>query len=199
LKNIEVENLNKIASDIAIKGIKNSFGIPGGGYSLNLIDEFEKNNIDFHLTKFEGAASIMAATTGFLEDKQGVSISIKGPGLVNSLTGIAFAHFESYPLVHFTEAYNQNTPESFAHKRINQNILVESIVKKNVYCNSRDVFKVIDCACEEEPGPVLIQLADENSVNSNTSLTGIKEIITLSSELLQFDVKKIFISTFCII
>ncbi|MHA8097388.1 thiamine pyrophosphate-binding protein [Aquirufa antheringensis] len=155
-----MENIKLIIDRLVSSKVRNSFGIPGGGQSLNLIDEFEKNSIDFHLTKFEGSAVIMAATTGYLNNEIGVSISIKGPGLVNSLPGIALSHFESFPLVHFTEAYDHNSSESLAHKRINQKKLCESIVKKDDYINSTSILSVIDLAKEEEPGPVLIQLSN---------------------------------------
>jgi acetolactate synthase-1/2/3 large subunit len=167
-----VEYIKSIANNLISSNVKNSFGIPGGGMSLDLIDELEKNGINFHLNKFEGAASIMAATTGFLSDEVGVSISIKGPGLVNAIPGIAFAHFESFPMVHITEAYNSNASESFAHKRLDQNLICNSFVKRIDYFDSKknSFLSNIIHAKEEEPGPVIIQLAEGDKVKSENYL-----------------------------
>ncbi len=160
-----MDSLNLISQNLLKHNVTNSFGIPGGGNSLKLIDDFEKNNIRFHLTKFEGSASIMAATLGKLSDNVGVSISIKGPGFVNAIPGIAFSYFESLPLLHITEAFGSNMATHFAHKRINQENICKSFVKDIKYIDSTNqtYLELCTTAMNDEPGPVVLQLAEGNN------------------------------------
>lgn len=157
-----MNNLQLITDNLINFNVKESFGIPGGGESLKLIDNFEKNKINFHLTKFEGSASIMAATFGHLSESPGVSISIKGPGFANALPGLAFSYFESYPLLHLTEAFPSHAANSLAHKRLDHYGMTKSFVKDFKYfdCLENSYLDLLNCSMDEEPGPVILQLAD---------------------------------------
>ncbi len=168
-----MDNLNLISENLLKHEVKDSFGIPGGGNSLKLIDNFEKNNIKFHLTKFEGSASIMAATLGKLTEKVGVSISIKGPGFVNAIPGIAFSYFESLPLLHITEAYASNVANHFAHKRLNHEEICNSFVKDTKYIDSinQTHIELISTAMTEEPGPVVLQLVEGQNKKSKNNVS----------------------------
>ncbi len=151
----------RLADEIIAHGVTRLFGIPGSGVTLSLIDALEKRGIPFHLTHFEGAGALMAATVGKLSGRAGVSLSIKGPGLANTLSGIAAAWFESYPLVHLTEAYPPGAPASLAHKRMDQASLVAPIAKASRF-SAKDgpgFTAMAHFACAEQPGPVLFELA----------------------------------------
>ena len=170
--------IKSLAKDIYDSGIKHVFGIPGSGYTLSLIDELEKLGIEFILNHFEGSSSLMAGTYGMLSNNLGVSISIKGPGLTNAIPGIAASYFESFPLIHIAESFDQNSPLSMAHKRVNQKSLIQDITK-GAYDLSEvgEGFKgCAKIAMDETPGPVLLQL-------SNQPLNPIFELSTIN----QFD------------
>jgi acetolactate synthase-1/2/3 large subunit len=138
------------------------FGIPGGGASLSLITALEQKAIPFYLTHFEGSAAMMAAAIGRLSSSPGVSISIKGPGLVNAMPGIAVAWFEAWPLVHIAEATPADTPIWVAHKRLDQHSLCRSITKAVGYLsrNGDGIHEAFSAASTEEPGPILLELDD---------------------------------------
>jgi thiamine pyrophosphate-dependent acetolactate synthase large subunit-like protein len=75
-------------------------------------------------------------------------------------------------MVHITEAYNSNASESFAHKRLDQNLICNSFVKRIDYFDSKknSFLSNIILAKEEEPGPVIIQLAEGDKVKSESYL-----------------------------
>jgi acetolactate synthase-1/2/3 large subunit len=155
------KRIETLADEISNFDVKAVFGIPGSGFTLDLIDKLEKLNVPFYTTHFEGCAALMAATMGYLTKSVGVSLSIKGPGLTNAISGVSAAYFESLPLVHITEAVDYNAPEHIAHKRIDQMALVSSISKGSVYLDDIGLgFRnSAECAMSETPGPVLLQMS----------------------------------------
>ena len=83
------ERIENFSEEIEKNNIKACFGIPGSGLTLSLIDALEKKGISFYLNQFEGSGSLMASTFGKVTNSVGLSLSIKGPGLANSVSGIA--------------------------------------------------------------------------------------------------------------
>jgi acetolactate synthase-1/2/3 large subunit len=154
---------NFIAEKIAQRGIRHAFGVPGGGVSLTLIDSLEHVGIQFHTVQHEGAAAVMAGTTGHLSGVAGVAISIKGPGLTNMVPGMALCHFESFPMVALAEAYPPGTPAFRAHKRMDQQTLTVACSKAQILLD--DAGGAFDLAAtiaeSESPGPVLLELLDQ--------------------------------------
>ena len=150
----------RLAEQIARNGVPFVFGIPGSGLSLELLDALERRGVPFHLCHFEGSAAMMAATVGHLTGRAGVAISIKGPGLVNLLPGLALAHFEGFPLVAIAEAYGVNTPPAVAHKRLDQSSLVAAVAKGvRGHADTGPSFAELASWAEaQEPGPVLLEL-----------------------------------------
>jgi acetolactate synthase-1/2/3 large subunit len=152
----------RLADDILASGVRMAFGIPGSGATLSLIDALEKRGIPFHLTHFEGSGVLMAATGGRLSGRAGVSLSIKGPGLANAVPGLAASWLEAYPVVHFAEAFPPGSQASQAHKRLDQAALCAPITKgaRYVPLAGEGFPQVAAWAEEEEPGPVLFELAE---------------------------------------
>jgi acetolactate synthase I/II/III large subunit len=157
-------DFDHLAQYFSARGLKAVFGIPGSGPSLSLLDAMEKQGIAFHLTKFEGSAVLMAAATGRLSGKAGLSLSIKGPGLANSVPGLAAAWFEAFPVVHLTEAAARNAPPSAAHKRLNHEALVRAVSKGICTLTpSENPDKAFTLAEAEEPGPVVLELQESSA------------------------------------
>lgn len=156
-----IKKLSELATSISQVGVTHAFGIPGGGYSLELIDYLDKVNIPFYRTHHEASAAIMAGTIGRLSGNPGLAISIKGPGLTNMLPGISVCHFENFPLLAMCESYDEKSPKLIGHKGIDQDGLVNKISKGAYYLND-DInrFKsAFNLSRSETPGPVLINLA----------------------------------------
>lgn len=154
--------IRQLADSIAGRSIGNTFGIPGSGSSLVLIDALEQRGVSFHTVQHEGAAAIMAGTVGRLTGVAGVAVSIKGPGLANMVPGLALCHLESFPLVAISEAYSPGAPRHRAHKRMDQPALVAACTKACILPDESDqVFnRAAGLAETENPGPVLLELPD---------------------------------------
>jgi acetolactate synthase I/II/III large subunit len=184
-----VTDIARLAEEITAHGVTRLFGVPGSGVTLSLIDALEKRGITFHLTHFEGAGALMAATVGRLSGHAGVSLSIKGPGLANAVPGIAAAWFEAYPLVHLTEAFPPGSPASQAHKRMEQAALVAPVTKTS-RLSAKDgpsFTSMAHFACAEEPGPVLFELAPSAPASAEALplVASVREDGTRARELLR--------------
>ena len=180
-----LNNIDHLANEIYDYGVSSIFGIPGSGPTLSLIDSLESKGIPFYLTQFEGTGALMAATIGRLRNKAGVSLSIKGPGLTNALPGIAAAWFESFPLVHLSEATPINAPSSVAHKRINQELLCRAVTKSSGYLGavSNSFENLSAIASSEVPGPVLLQLTENNPQNTDPVKLAVEAYNPLSPKI----------------
>lgn len=148
------------AKAISDHNVPTVFGVPGSGATLALIDALECLGVDFITTTHEASAALMAATAGKIGGSTGVSLSIKGPGLVNTIPGIAVAALESLPLVHIAEAYGPEVPPSKAHKRMPHHELVSPIAKGclPLFDSSGCLMqKALSHAKAERPGAVLLE------------------------------------------
>ena len=65
-----------MAAEFAALGLRYIFGIPGSGFSLELIDAAARRDIEFVLAAHEGTVGIMAAVQGELQGAPGVCLSI---------------------------------------------------------------------------------------------------------------------------
>ena len=154
---------NAIAEQAHALGIENCFGIPGSGNSLKIIDALEKKGIPFHLSHFEGSAALMAATTGRMADRPGLSISIKGPGVANAIPGIATAWFEDFPLVHLSEATPLSAPSWVAHKRMPQSQVMAPVTKGagRILSEAAHLGVAGRLSVDEFPGPVCLEIGED--------------------------------------
>lgn len=153
-------DLEALAAEAVSNGVTCSFGIPGSGPSLSIIDALERQDIPFYLTSSEGTGALMAATVGRLSGSAGLSLSIKGPGLANAVPGLAAAWFEAFPVVHVAEAFGPDAPLAKAHKRLDQDALTKVVVKARRYHakSGPGYSELSSFAASEEPGPVLLEV-----------------------------------------
>jgi acetolactate synthase I/II/III large subunit len=163
-------DFDHFSREIAESSVPYAFGIPGGGASLDLIHSLESNGVEFITTFSEGSAAIMAGTVGRLCNTAGVAISIKGPGIANMMPGLALCRFEDLPIVAFAESYGSSAPKSRAHKRLDQKILTQPVVKHSFVVDDQDnlVRRAREIAKSEIPGPVLVELIEETEKNQES-------------------------------
>lgn len=157
-----MSDLYALAEDIAQRGVRHIFGIPGSGPSLTLLDALEKRGVPFYLTHFEGTAALMAGAVGRLSGRAGVAISIKGPGLANMVPGLAACRLETLPVVSISEAYLPGTPPSRTHKRMDHDGLVLSVAKGRRFLSRKGprFSDLANWAEAEVPGPVHLDIAE---------------------------------------
>ena len=102
-------------------GVRRAFGVPGGASSLDVIDAFAAEDIDFVLTHGETAATLMAAVTAELGGAPGVAVTGVGPGAASAVNGVAYAALERAPVLLVTDALAEPAPGHHAlHQRFDQ-------------------------------------------------------------------------------
>ena len=161
-----MKNKIKISEMIAIHlkniGVQKVFGVPGGGSSLDLIDAFDKVDIDFHLVKREDAAVIMASVFGELTKSIGVALVTKGPGLSNSINGIAYSSLDRSPLILFSDGFSDKLSSFVTHQVFDQKKLMSPFSKNYTNLqneNPEKEFKdIVSNALMPPYGPVYIEL-----------------------------------------
>jgi len=159
--NIE-ESLARMANDLRSAGATRAFGITGSGPSLMLVGALERAGVRYLGATHEASAAIMAGAATRVGSAPAISISIKGPGLVNALAGISYNRFEDIPSISIAEAYGASAPRWREHKRVDQGGILQPIVKGHFFLSewpdrSREI---LSCAATETPGPVHVDLCD---------------------------------------
>ena len=153
-----------IASELAERGVKFVFGIPGGP-SIPYIEEFKKKGIEFILTSNESSAGVMADVTGRLTGVPGVCHATFGPGATNLATGVGGALLDRSPLIALTTEVPVNMSRRTVQMNIDHHSLFEPITKATIRMNPDSAAEIIadafDLALSEYPGPVHIGLPSD--------------------------------------
>ena len=141
------------------RGVRRAFGVPGGASSLDVIDAFAAEGIDFVLTHGETAATLMAAVTAELGGAPGVVVTGVGPGAASAVNGIAYAALERAPVLLVTDALAEAAPGHHAlHQRFDQRALFAPLVKGYARPEPGDgpngIDRLLDTAMAHPAGPV---------------------------------------------
>jgi acetolactate synthase-1/2/3 large subunit len=94
-----------LLADLARRGTRRIWGVPGGGSSLDLLLGMPRHGIEFVLTRHEGAAAMAALADAELTGAPGVVLTTKGPGVGNALNGLACASLERAPVVLVSDGF----------------------------------------------------------------------------------------------
>jgi acetolactate synthase-1/2/3 large subunit len=163
-----------IASELADRGVKFVFGIPGGP-SIPYIEEFRKKGIEFILTANETSAGIMADVTGRLTGIPGVCHATFGPGATNLATGVGGALLDRSPLIALTSEVPVELSRRTVQMNIDHHSLFEPITKASIRMNADSAGEIIadafDLAMSEYPGPVHIGLPSDIAEEEVSSLS----------------------------
>jgi acetolactate synthase-1/2/3 large subunit len=148
-------------------GVKYAFGVTGSGASYELIHSLVGKRVPYFPVGHEAAAALMAGGCSRSGQAEAVAISIKGPGLVNLLPGIASNYFENRPAITISEAYSPNEGVR-KHKRLDQISLVRPVAKAIVgsSTNVETIREQLQHATSEVPGPMHIELQNESNKDS---------------------------------
>lgn len=145
------------------EGVDRIFGYPGG-VILHIYDELY--NCDFikhYLVRHEQAAVHAAEGYARVTGKPGVVLVTSGPGACNTVTGIANAYYDSYPLVVFTgqvdsklignDAFQESDIVGITRTCCKHNYLVKSL--SDLPSIIKESFHI---ATTGKPGPVVVSL-----------------------------------------
>jgi acetolactate synthase-1/2/3 large subunit len=155
-----MSHIPHLAEELIKLGTRCVFGIPGEGPSLLLLDELEKRGCSFQLVAHEAAGALAAAGFARFSGVPGVSLSIKGPGFSNMLSGIASNWLDRAPLLSLSESYGPGSSLHRRHKRLNHAAMVKPVVKAYADNVSSELLpKLWNLCVSEEPGPVHLDIS----------------------------------------
>ncbi len=153
---IFIESLRK-------EGVDTIFGYPGG-VILGIYEQlYHTKDINHYLVRHEQAAIHAAEGYARTTDKCGVAIVTSGPGATNTITGLANAYLDGYPLVVFTGQVGASLIGNDAFQEADIVGITRSCTKHNYLVKDvKDLAKTIKeafyIANTGKKGPVVIDL-----------------------------------------
>lgn len=162
---ILIESLKK-------EGVDTVFGYPGGAI-LDIYEAlYHEKDIKHYLVRHEQAAVHAAEGYARVSGKCGVAIVTSGPGATNTVTGIANAYLDGYPIVVFTGQVSANLIGNDAFQEADIVGITRACCKHNYLVKDvKELPKVIKeafhIATTGKQGPVLIDLA-KNVMTANS-------------------------------
>jgi acetolactate synthase-1/2/3 large subunit len=152
------------------EGVETLFGFPGGAV-LPIFDVLYESPIRFVLTRHEQGAAHMADGYARSTGKTGVVIATSGPGATNLVTGLATANMDSVPLVAFTGQVKSFLIGNDAFQEADTTGVTRPVTKhcvlvKHVNDLGRVVREAFHIASTGRPGPVLVDIAVDATVNT---------------------------------
>lgn len=151
------------------------FGYPGA-IILSIYEElYHCNDIKHYLVRHEQAAVHAAEGYSRVTGKAGVVLVTSGPGATNTITGIANAYLDGYPLIVFTGQVSANLIGNDAFQEADVVGITRSCTKHNYLVKDvKDLAKTIKeafyIATTGKPGPVVIDLA-KNILEAKTEFS----------------------------
>lgn len=166
---IDTQALTLTGAKIIIKtlkklGVDTIFGYPGG-IVLSVYDElFKQNEIKHVLMRHEQAAVHAAEGYARVSGKCGVVLVTSGPGATNTVTGIANAYLDGYPLVVLTGQVQADLIGKDAFQEVNIIDMTRSCTKANFQVTDAEnlqqvLEKAFYIATTGKQGPVVVDLA----------------------------------------
>jgi len=151
------------------EGVRHVFGYPGGAV-LYIYDEIFKQDYFQHiLVRHEQAAVHAADGYSRSSNKIGVALVTSGPGVTNSVTGIATAYMDSIPLVIITgqvptHAIGQDAFQECDTVGITRPCVKHNFLVKNVADLALTIRKAFHIAASGRPGPVLVDIPKDVTI-----------------------------------
>jgi acetolactate synthase-1/2/3 large subunit len=145
------------------EGVEYVFGYPGGA-ALHIYDAlYKQEDVKHILVRHEQGATHAADGYARSTGKPGVVLVTSGPGVTNTVTGIATAYMDSIPLVVFSaqvatqlignDAFQEVDAVGITRPCVKHNILVKDV--KDLATAIKKAFYI---ATTGRPGPVLVDI-----------------------------------------
>ncbi len=153
------------------EGVKHLFGYPGGAV-LHIYDElYKQTDVEHILVRHEQGAAHAADGYARATGKPGVVLVTSGPGVTNTVTGIATAYMDSIPLVVFSgqvptklignDAFQEVDAVGITRPCVKHNFLVKDV--KELASTIKKAFYI---ATSGRPGPVLVDIPKDITADS---------------------------------
>ena len=145
------------------EGVDEIFGYPGGSVLPIYEALYNEPKIKHYLVRHEQAAVHAAEGYARATGKPGVAIVTSGPGACNTVTGIANAYYDGYPVIVFTGqvALNQIGNDAFQEADIigiTRSCCKHNFLVKDLKDLPRIVKEAFHIATTGKQGPVVVDL-----------------------------------------
>ena len=139
------------------------FGYPGGSVLPIYEALYNCKEIKHYLVRHEQAAVHAAEGYARATGKPGVALVTSGPGACNTVTGVANAYYDSYPIIVFTGqvALSQIGNDAFQESDIigiTRSCCKHNFLVKDLKELPRIVKEAFHIATTGKPGPVVVDL-----------------------------------------
>ena len=184
-----------IAKYLKKRGVKQVFGTPGSD-TINLINAFSDQGINYVLTHHENTAAYMASTYGEITGVPGVVIVTKGPGITNLASGIASAHLDRRPIIVFSAIIDPELLSKNPHQEVPLVAFGGLITKLSEELTSANATTLLDraynIAIDPRPGAVYLPISPVQAITEiDIDDSEIDRIITSTNKSITVDKKSI--------
>ncbi len=160
---MELTGAQIVVQSLKNEGVELVFGYPGGA-ALHIYDAFySQEDVRHILVRHEQAAAHAADGYARATGKTGVVLVTSGPGVTNTVTGIATAYMDSIPMVVLTaqvptsligdDAFQEVDTVGITRPCVKHNFLV-----KDVGSLAETIKKAFFIANSGRPGPVVVDI-----------------------------------------
>jgi acetolactate synthase-1/2/3 large subunit len=151
-----------LLAELARRGTRRIWGVPGGGSSLDVIGAAPRYGIDFILARQEANAGIMALADAELTGAPGVLLTTKGPGVSNAANALACATLERAPLLLLSDGFTQSQLAWVTHQAFDQQAATAAIAKGHARAEgeapAEEIAALLDLAQAAPRGAVHLDL-----------------------------------------
>jgi len=169
---VELTGAEAFVKCLEDEGVEYIFGYPGGA-ALHIYDAlYRQDKVKHILVRHEQAAVHAADGYARVTGRPGVVLVTSGPGVTNTVTGIATAYMDSIPLVIFTgqvptmligdDAFQEVDAIGITRPCVKHNFLV-----KDVKDLPETVKKAFYIAATGRPGPVVVDIPKDVTANKH--------------------------------
>jgi len=152
------------------EGIEFLFGYPGGA-ALHIYDAlYKQDQVKHILVRHEQGATHAADGYARATGKPGVVLVTSGPGVTNTITGIATAYMDSIPMVVLTAQVPSHLIGDDAFQEVDTVGITRPCVKHNFLVNdvedlAETMKKAFYIASSGRPGPVVVDIPKDITAN----------------------------------
>jgi acetolactate synthase-1/2/3 large subunit len=150
-----------VLAELARRGTKRVWGVPGGGSSLDLIAAMERHGLRFVLARHEGAAAMAAVADAELTGAPGVVLTTKGPGVANALNGLAAGSLERAPVVLISDGFTEKQTGWITHQVFDQRAASAPFVAGHARGETASEIAALLDLAQRERRPVHLDLTGE--------------------------------------
>ncbi|WP_168665396.1 thiamine pyrophosphate-binding protein [Paraburkholderia sp. SG-MS1] len=158
----------QVVAEICVRhGVRQIYGLPGGGSSLDVMQAFAALGVRFVLAHTEAAAGMMAAADAEAHGGLAVVVTTQGPGTASVANAIAHASLDRVPVLVITDGWTRQQLTHDSHQVFDQRAMLAPVVKAHTRLDGEQVAveleRLIAIAGTEPCGPVYLELTGENA------------------------------------